>query len=84
MTESDRRRYRPTVAAAAAVGRTRTALLSITSRARAAGIELQAPRDLWPDARTPLWDVPAIVAYLADRPGRGANLRKTGPADNGA
>jgi hypothetical protein len=46
----------------------------LASRARKTGVELQAPRRLWPDQRSPRYDEAALRRYLDDprlRPGRG-------------
>jgi len=48
----------------------RSAFSVAMTRARKAGVDCQAPRDQWPDARTPLWDADAVTAYLAGRSGR--------------
>ena len=40
------------------------------SRARAAGVDLRAPRDLWPDQRTPLWDADRLDQWAQSRPGK--------------
>lgn len=61
--------------AAAVAGVTRSGLRSVLARARAAGVELEAPRAAWPDARTPLVDAAALDAYLAGRP-RGRKISR--------
>ena len=38
------------------------------TRARAAGVDVRAPRDQWPDARTPLWDADRLGQWAAGRP----------------
>lgn len=57
--------------AAAAAGVSRSGWNTLAGRARAAGIELHAPRELWPDQRTPMYDAGRVREYLATRPGRG-------------
>jgi hypothetical protein len=37
------------------------------SKERKSGKEFHAPRDQWPDARTPLWDEKKILAWSKDR-----------------
>lgn len=36
-------------------------------RERARGRDYRAPAEVWPDARTPLWDRQAVEAWLAGR-----------------
>lgn len=72
--------------AAELAGLSRAALFTLALRARRDGVELRAPRDTWPDGRTPRWDGDALRRHLTTRPGRGVNLRKIsgGAADAGA
>ena len=60
-----------TAQAAALVEMSPATLRTVAYRARRAGVELHAPRELWPDARTPLWDEARLADWLAARPGRG-------------
>ena len=46
----------------------RSAFSVAMARARKAGTDCHAPRETWPDARTPLWDRDALVAWQAGRP----------------
>lgn len=39
----------------------------VSDARRRHGVELQAPKDLWPDARTPLYDAEALRRYLDER-----------------
>lgn len=77
--------YLSTEEAAELAGLSRKALYTLAGRARRNGVELHAPRSVWPDQRTPRWDGDTLRAHLAGRPGRGANLRKSGDdtADRG-
>lgn len=56
--------YLSTREAAALTGKSRDTLLRWASRCRARGVELQAPREVWVDGRTPLWDEALILAQL--------------------
>lgn len=60
-----------TAGAAALADMAPASFRGLAARARAEGVELHAPRKLWPDTRTPLWDAEAVRRYLAARPGRG-------------
>lgn len=75
--------YLTTSQAAEASGLTRSALLTLAGRARRAGRELHAPREVWPDGRTPMWNGAAVAAEVAARPGRGSNLRRDRSEPNG-
>lgn len=70
-----------TTEAAELAGCSIKALHTLAGRARRDGVELHAPRETWPDGRTPRWSRPALEAHLAGRPGRGANLRRGGSED---
>ena len=37
------------------------------SKERKSGKEFHAPRDLWPDKRTPLWDEEKVLAWAKAR-----------------
>ena len=56
-----------TAQAAALAGMTPARFRSEMTRERARGRDHRAPRDLWPDARTPLWDEVSVRAWLAAR-----------------
>lgn len=60
-------KYATTRAAAETVGMSASTFRSAMTRARAAGVDCHAPRDQWPDARTPLWDLDAIHTYIENR-----------------
>ena len=53
-----------TFEAAALVGMSPAVFRATMARARRAGVDARLPG---PDARTPLWDVDAVTAYLAGR-----------------
>lgn len=57
--------------AAARCGVSRSGLRTLVQRAAAAGVDVHAPRAVWPDARTPLYDEQLVGEYLQRRPGRG-------------
>lgn len=57
--------------AAMTAGVSRSGFRTLAARALVAGVDLRAPRDEWPDQRTPLYDGERLAAYLAGRPGRG-------------
>ena len=42
--------------------------------------QLYAPRDHWPDQRTPLWDQVQLEAWLANRPRAGSRRTTTRPS----
>lgn len=65
-----------TAQAAKRAGITPVAFRSLAHRARVRdGVDLRAPRDAWPDARTPLYDAGRLDTYLAARPGRGRSTK---------
>ena len=53
--------------AAALAGISPAGVRQLARRARAKGVELRAPREAWPDQRTPLYDRDALQRYLAGR-----------------
>lgn len=57
-----------TTQAAEAAGITRASFRREMNRERARGRDYRQPG---PDARTPLWDADAVLAWLAARPGPG-------------
>lgn len=56
-----------TAQAAALAGMSADAFRSAMSRERRRGRDYRAPRESWPDARTPLWDADAIADWHATR-----------------
>ena len=60
--------WRTTAEAAAAGGFRTDPFRGLMRDARQAGIDLQAPREAWPDARTPLYDAARLDKWLANRP----------------
>ena len=56
-----------TAEAAALAGMTRTTFHSAMTRERQRGRDYRAPRETWPDARTPLWDADAVRGWAATR-----------------
>lgn len=66
-----------TAQAAAIAGVTPAGLRSSVSRhLRLTGEDLRAPKDLWPDQRTPVYADPAFRAWLAGRPGAPVQLQR--------
>lgn len=55
-------------------GVTRSGFRTLVSRAAAQGVDVRAPREDWPDGRTPLFDRTLVVEYLGMRPGRGRRV----------
>ena len=53
--------------AAALVGRPKEQFRSAMSKERKNGKEFHAPKELWADARTPLWDEKKVLAWAKDR-----------------
>ncbi len=53
--------------AAELVGLPKEQFRSAMSKERKSGKEYHAPRDLWPDKRTPLWDEEKVLAWAKDR-----------------
>lgn len=49
----------------------RSGLRSLVQRAAEGGVDVRAPRAVWPDQRTPLYDAQLVEEYLQRRPGRG-------------
>ena len=56
-----------TAEAAALAGMTRTTFHSAMHRERQRGRDYRAPRETWPDARTPLWDADAVREWSQNR-----------------
>lgn len=59
-----------TAQAAALAGMDPATFRKAMSRERRRGRDYRAPRESWPDARTPLWDAAAIESWHASRPRR--------------
>ncbi|WP_116115643.1 hypothetical protein [Austwickia chelonae] len=53
------------------VGVKATSLRGLVSRLRQQGVELQAPKEQWPDKRTPMYDEAVVRAWMDARPGQG-------------
>ena len=53
--------------AAALVGLPKEQFRSAMSKERKNGKEFHAPKELWADARTPLWDEKKVLAWAKDR-----------------
>ena len=53
--------------AAALVGLPKEQFRSAMSKERKNGKEFHAPKELWADARTPLWDEKTVLAWAKDR-----------------
>ncbi len=53
--------------AAELVGLPKEHFRSAMSKERKSGKEFHAPRDKWPDARTPLWDEKKVLAWAKAR-----------------
>ena len=53
--------------AAALVGIPKEQFRSAMSKERKSGKEFHAPRDLWLDARTPMWDEEKVLAWAKAR-----------------
>lgn len=60
-----------TAQAAKVAGITPAAFRREVIRERARGRELQAPRESWPDGRTPVYDEATVRQWLESRPGPG-------------
>lgn len=56
-----------TAQAAALAGMDPATFRKAMSRERQRGRDYRAPRETWPDARTPLWDADAVSAWNAGR-----------------
>lgn len=56
-----------TAQAADLVGLPKEQFRSAMSKERKSGKEYHAPRELWADARTPLWDEKKVLAWAKDR-----------------
>lgn len=64
--------------AAALTGLPQEQFRSAMSKERKNGKEFHAPRELWPDARTPLWDEERVLTWANARKKR--KKRKKDPA----
>lgn len=53
--------------AAALAGLPKEQFRSAMSKERKNGKEFHAPKELWADARTPLWDEKKVLAWAKDR-----------------
>ena len=60
-----------TAQAAELAGLAQSSFRGEATRAAQKGTDLHAPREVWPDARTPLWDEKKVRAWFASRPGPG-------------